>query len=59
MKNKVIYLSSLLCFVPILIGLLLYSQLPQQIPTHFNSQRIDGYTAKSIAVFGIPFYSYF
>ena len=47
--------GSLLSLSPILIGLLLWNQLPAQIPTHFSTGNIpDGWSAKSTAVFGLP-----
>ena len=47
--------GSLLSLSPMLIGLLLWNQLPAQIPTHFSTGNIpDGWSAKSTAVFGLP-----
>lgn len=58
MKNKTtktLIITSILCLVPILIGLAIYDQLPDQIATHFNSAgKADGYSSKLFTVFGLP-----
>lgn len=56
MKNKkMILLTSLLTLFPIVVGLILWNQLPDQIATHFNSEGIaDGYSSKLFAVIGLP-----
>lgn len=47
--------GSLLSLSPMLIGVLLWNQLPAQIPTHFSTGNIpDGWSDKSTAVFGLP-----
>ena len=56
MKNKkTLILSTLLCLLPILLGLALYEQLPAQLPIHFDfTGNPDNYAAKPFAVFGLP-----
>ena len=55
MKNRTVILSTALCLVPILLGLALYGQLPDMIPTHFNlNGTANGWSSKEMAVFGIP-----
>ena len=50
-KRKLI-ISSLLIFVPTLIGLFLWDKLPDQIPTHFDiNNEVDRYGSKAFAVF--------
>ena len=53
--KKEILFSSLLTLLPILIGILLWNQLPDLMTTHWgaNSQP-DGYAPKAFAVFGTP-----
>lgn len=53
-KKEIIF-GSLLTLIPILIGILLWNQLPDLMTTHWsaNSQP-DGYAPKAFAVFGIP-----
>ena len=54
--KKAIIITSLLTLVPVLIGLVLWNQLPEQVPIHFNIQgEADGYSGKAFAVFGFPF----
>ncbi len=59
LKNKkhCLYLaSSLLCLLPILIGVLVYNQMPESMPIHFNiSGEVDGLASKNFALFGLPF----
>ncbi len=55
MKAKQISLSILLCLLPILLGLILWNQLPEQIPIQFNSaQQVNTYAPKALAIFGLP-----
>jgi len=56
MKNKkTTLLSTLLCLLPILLGLALYEKLPEQVPIHFDfAGNPDNYAAKAFAVFGLP-----
>ena len=52
---KVLIISSILTILPILVGLILWNQLPDQIPTHWNQAgEIDGWSSKPFAVFGLP-----
>lgn len=55
-KNlKVLIITSLVILLPILAGLILWDQLPEQIPNHWNlSGEIDGWCSKPFAVFGMP-----
>lgn len=56
MKNKKLFMISVVaCFVPIILGLLFYSQLPKQLPIHWNAAgEVDSYASKVFALFGIP-----
>ena len=48
-------ITSIVILVPILIGLLLWNKLPDQLPTHWNAQgEVDGWSSKAFAVFGLP-----
>lgn len=55
-KNlKVLIITSIVILLPILAGLILWNQLPEQIPSHWNaSGEIDGWSSKAFSVFGIP-----
>ena len=55
MKNKTMLWSTLLCLAPILLGVALYDQLPDIVPTHFNIHgEPNGWSSKEVAVFGMP-----
>ena len=56
MKNKKYWIiTSLVTLLPILLGLLLWDKLPNQLPTHFGVDgAADGFSGKPFAVFGIP-----
>ena len=48
-------ITSLICLVPIIFGLLYWDQLPEQLIIHWNSAgEPDGYVPKALGVFGLP-----
>ena len=50
-----ILLSMLATFLPTVIGLILWDQLPDSMITHFGADGVpDGTSAKAFAVFGLP-----
>ena len=55
-KNlKTLIITSIIILLPILAGLIMWNQLPEQIPSHWNaSGEIDGWSSKPFAVFGMP-----
>lgn len=54
-NKKRLLITSLVTLFPILIGLLLWKQLPDQVPTHFDfSGKVDDYSSKTFAVFFLP-----
>ena len=56
-RKKMILLTSLLVFIPMIMGLVLWNRLPDEIPIHFNSAgKPDNYASKSFAVFFIPIF---
>lgn len=56
MSRKSYYvLSSLVCLMPILLGVLHYSALPENMPIHWDvSGSPDNFAAKPFVVYGIP-----
>lgn len=53
--KKTIILTFILTLLPILVGLLLWNQLPDKIPSHWEfSGQIDGWSSKPKAVFMMP-----
>ncbi len=55
-KNwKVLLITSLVTLLPVLVGVVLWNQLPEQMPTHWNAAgEVDGWSSKPFAVFGLP-----
>lgn len=55
-KNlKVLIITSVIILLPVLAGVILWNQLPEQMPTHWNaSGEVDGWSNKYFAVFGLP-----
>ncbi len=52
---KTIIITSALTLTPMIVGLLLWDKLPDNIPTHFGiSNEPDGWSSKPFAVFGLP-----
>lgn len=58
MKRKIdltVLLTTLICLLPIVMGLVLYEKLPTQIAIHWNAAgKPDNYVPKAIAVWGLP-----
>lgn len=45
----------MVCLLPIVLGIIFYQQLPEQMPVHFNiNNEADNYASKNFALFGIP-----
>ena len=55
-KNwKVLILTTIVMLLPALAGLILWNQLPEKMPTHWNAAgEVDGWSSKAFAVFGLP-----
>ena len=52
---KTLAITSVIILLPIVAGLILWNQLPEKIPTHWNAAgEIDGWSSKAFAVFGLP-----
>lgn len=53
--KKTLIITSLVTISPMIVGLLLWNQLPDMIATHFGSDNtVDGWSSKPFAVFGLP-----
>lgn len=56
-NKKTLILTSVVTLIPIVIGLLLWSQLPDTIPTHFGMDGTpNGWSSKGFTVFGLPLF---
>ena len=54
-EKKRLILTTVICLLPIMAGLVLYSRLPERVPTHFDfSGTPDGWSSRPFAVFGLP-----
>ena len=54
-SRKTLVLTIIICLLPMLLGMVLYNQLPEQMPIHFTTKDIpDNYAHKNFALFGIP-----
>ena len=55
-KNlKVLIITSIIILLPILAGVVLWDQLPDAMPIHWNAAgEVDGWSSKPFAVFGLP-----
>ena len=52
---RTLIITSLVLLIPVLVGLLLWNQLPDPIPSHWNIHgEVDGWSSKAFAVFGLP-----
>ena len=48
-------ITSIVILLPILVGLILWNQLPDPVPSHWNAAgEVDGYSSKPVAVFAMP-----
>lgn len=53
--KKMLVFTSIVTLLPIVIGLLLWKQLPDSVATHFGADnQPNGYSSKIFAVFGLP-----
>ena len=54
-NKKLLAITSITILLPILAGVLLWNQLPDQMPSHWNAAgEIDGWCSKPFGVFGFP-----
>lgn len=55
MKWKSLLITSLVCLLPVLLGVALWDQLPDTMAIHFNIyNEPDGFASKPFVVFGLP-----
>ncbi len=55
-KNlKTLLIASAIILLSVLAGVILWNQLPEQMPSHWNaSGEVDGWSSKPFVVFGLP-----
>jgi len=53
--KRTLILTSLVLLIPVIVGLLLWNQLPDPMPSHWNIHgEVDNWSSKAFMVFGIP-----
>ncbi len=53
--KKTMLLTTLISLIPIVVGVVLWKQLPDTIATHFGSNnQANGWSSKAFTVFGLP-----
>lgn len=51
----IMWITSIICILPIILSAVIYQDLPDQIAVHWNNAgTVDGYLPKSIAAIGLP-----
>ena len=56
-NKKLLLLTSIVILFPILWGVMIWSQLPNQISIHFNAAgQANNFQSKALAVFGLPIF---
>ena len=54
-NRKTLIFSVIICLLPMILGVILYNKLPEQMPIHFTINDVpDNYAHKNFALFGIP-----
>lgn len=52
---KILIITSIVCLLPIILGMLVYSELPEQVAIHWGiDNNPNGYFSKPAFVFGMP-----
>ena len=53
--RKTLVLTTVIILLPVLAGVILWNELPEKFPIHFNAAgEVDGWSSKTFGVFGLP-----
>ena len=53
--KKTFFLTCIVMLLPIVVGIILWDKLPEQVPTHFDANgEVNGWSSRGFAVFGMP-----
>ena len=53
--KRTLIITSLMLLIPVIVGLLLWDQLPDPMPSHWDIHgEVDGWSSKTTTVFGFP-----
>ena len=56
---KILIITGLICLIPIIFGVILYDQLPEQMAVHFGvNNEPTSFAPKEFALFGIPIFMF-
>lgn len=56
---QILIITSLICLIPIIFGIILYDQLPEQMAVHFGvNNEPNSFAPKEFALFGIPIFMF-
>jgi uncharacterized membrane protein len=54
-KDKLLWTTTIICFLPLILSFMLYNKLPELVPIHFNYQGVpNNYAPKAVGAFGLP-----
>lgn len=54
-NKRTVIITSIVTLLPVLIGIILWDQLPDTMATHFDTDNVaNGFSSKAVAVFGLP-----
>jgi len=54
-RKKRLWITSLICLLPVIFSAVVYTSLPEQVAIHWNSAGVpDRYAHKAFAAFGLP-----
>ena len=54
-KWRMLFITSCICLVPVILGVLLWDRLPDTIAVHFDiNNNADNFASKGFVVFGLP-----
>lgn len=53
--DKTFFITTFVCLIPVIIGLILYKKLPEQMAIHWNfSGNPDNFAHKNVSILGLP-----
>ncbi|ALB45317.1 SdpI family protein [Clostridium beijerinckii] len=54
-KDNILWITTIICFLPLILSFGVYDKLPEVVPIHFNYAGVpDNYVPKAVGAFGMP-----
>jgi uncharacterized membrane protein len=54
-KDRLLWITTIVCFLPLILSFVLYNKLPELVPIHFNYEGVpNNYVPKAVGAFGLP-----